>query len=331
MRFVEPCRVTSLRYVIADDGTFETHCLITLKLMDESIDDAGKDFFVRLHRSESPDFLIPLSRYSTAEACKWKRGDNCAALWDNTGYGDMEPWYGMVETTRRHEGKWAGSPWNALSVQYFNVQNEDDRVMDHSFWELYADDAMKKEHAKVMSGASGSRAPRRAKFADVDENTPRLTAGLQKELLGRVMRATHHERFEAFVDVIGPNEAFIRENGVKTNYCSIVPVPMGLSLIQERLRNSYYRQIDAFKSDVELVRVNCEIFHGDDSAYTAVANDLEDDLLSDLPERDDTHAVTSASIAIKSYPTIFREPRLPPAEGANENGRVSLRVRMRRG
>jgi len=331
MRFVEPCRVTSLRYVIADDGTFDTHCLITLKLMDESIADAGKDFFVRLHRSESPDFLVPLSRYSTAEACKWKRGDNCAALWDNTGCGDMEPWYGMIETARKHEGKWAGSPWNALSVQYFNVQNEEDRFMDHSFWELYADDVMKKEHAKVMSGASSSRAPRRAKFSAVDENTPRLSAAVQKELLGRVQRAANHQRFEAFVDVIGPNETFIRSReGVSANYCSVVPVPMGLSLIQERLRNSYYRQIDAFKSDVELVRINCEIFHGESSDYTAVATDLEDDLLNEIPERDDTELVSSVASAMKSYPAIVCEQPPPPA-GTAENGRVSLRVRMRRG
>ena len=325
MRFVEPCRVTSLRFVIADDDTFETHCLLTLKLLDSSIADGGKDFLVRFQRGASPDFLIPLSRYKTAEACEWKRGDNCAALWDNTGCGDMEPWYGMIDKTRSHEGEWAGSPWNALCVQYFNVQNEDDRFMDHSFWELYADDVMKKEHAKLMAGASSSRTPHRAKFADVDSGAPRLSGAVTKELLGRVTRAMKNVRFEAFVDVIGPNEAFVRENGEKRNYCSVVPVPMALKLIEERLKRSYYRQIDAFKSDVELIRLNCEIFHGENGAYTAVANDLEEDLTTDLPEREDDDTKSSVWRTMKSYPAIVREQQQPP------EARAALRVRMRRG
>jgi hypothetical protein len=78
------------------------------------------------------------------------------------------------------------------------------------------------------------------------------------------------------------------------------------------------------------VRINCEIFHGESSDYTAVATDLEDDLLNEIPERDDTELVSSAASAMKSYPAIVCEQPPQPA-GTAENGRVSLCVRMRRG
>lgn len=325
MRFVEPCVVSSLRYIISDDGTYETHGLLELKLIDPSCGNYGKEFLIALHRSDAPDFLVPLSRYREAEKCAWKKGDLCAALWDEMGAST--PWYGMIEKVRRHEGEWAGSPWNTLCVQYFNVQNEDDRYMDHSFWELYKDELMRKEHAKLLSGASTSRGPQKTPFSNVDESSPSLTPGVTKELLSRVLRLARNDRFEAFVNVIGPNEKFTRADGTVTNYCSLVPVPMALNLIINRLKNSYYRQIDGFRSDVELIRVNAEIFHGEGSVFANFAAELEDDLLDDLPSTDQSEPDIDG---MKVFPTITKASA--PAESELPNGgRVSLRVKMRRG
>lgn len=323
MRFVEPCVVQSLRYVISDDGTYDTHCLIELKLIDPSCGNCGSDFLIELKKSDTADFLVPLSRYLTAESHAWNRGDLCAALWDDTGLGDMSPWFGIVNKKRENEGRWRGSPWNTLCVQYFNVQNEDDKFMDHSFWELYTDDAMRKEHAKALSEASTSRGPQPSRFFNIDENTALIGKKVRKQLVSRLKRVVRNERFEAFVNLIGPNESFARADGVRTNYCSVVPTPMSLDLILARLKGSYYRQVDAFKSDVELLRINSEIFHGEDSLFATCAAELEDDLLHELPEDEDEPLGVDG---IKSYPTIASA--LQSIQGNLPNG-GRLRVRMR--
>ena len=326
MRFVEPCVVSSLRYIIAEDGTYETHCLLELKLIDPACGDYGKEFLIALRRTDSPDFLVPLSRYRTAERVGWKRGDLCAALWDDSGLGDVTPWYGVIEKTRKHEGKWSGSPWNTMCVQYFNVQNEDDKYMNHSFWELYSDDVMRKEHAKLLAGASTSRGPPRAKFSNVDDGAQVLSAAATKELLARTQRLARNSRFEAFVSLIGPNERFARADGTITNYCSLVPVPMALNLIIDRLKNSYYRQVEGFRCDVELIRVNAEIFHGEDSIFAKFAAELEDDLLDDLPVEQREPDIDG----MKSYPTI-ESASIPPGGTLPNGERMSLRVKLRRG
>ena len=323
MRFVEPCVVQSLRYVISDDGTYDTHCLIELKLIDPACNDCGSDFLIELKKSDTADFLVPLSRYLTAESHAWNRGDLCAALWDDTGLGDMSPWFGIVNKKRENEGRWRGSPWNTLCVQYFNVQNEDDKFMDHSFWELYTDDAMRKEHAKALSEASTSRGPKPSRFFNIDENTVLIGKTARKQLVSRLECVMRNERFEAFMNLIGPNESFVRANGVRTNYCSVVPTPMSLDLIMARLKSSYYRQVDAFKSDVELIRINSEIFHGEGSLFASCAAELEDDLLHEMPEDGGEPLGVDG---IKSYPTIASA--LQSIQGNLPNG-GRLRVRMR--
>ena len=322
MRFVEPCTVSSLRYVIAEE-TYETQCLLELKLIDPACGDYGKEFLVVLEKSDTPDFLVTLSRYQTAEQSAWRRGDLCAALWDDTGMGDVTPWYGMVDRVLKHEGEWSGSPWNALCIQYLNVQNIDDKFMDHSFWELYSDDAMRKEHAKSLAAASTSRGPRRPNYVGVDANSPALSSRHVKELSNRVQKVIRNPRFDAFCSVIGPNEKFSRADGVVTNYCSVVPLPMSLKLILHRLKSGYYRQIDGFRSDIELIRTNAQIFHGEESVFAKCAEELEDDLLDDLPTNERDFSLDG----MKSYATIVRTD----TGDAEENGtRPSLRVRMRR-
>ena len=323
MRFVEPCTVSSLRYMISDDGAYETRCLLELKLIDPACGDYGKEFLVELQKSDTPDFLVPISRYQTAEQHSWKRGDYCAALWDDTGLGDMSPWYGMVHDAQSNEGKWTGSPWNTLCVQYLNVQNEDDKFMNHSFWELYNDEAMKKEHAKSFSDASTSRGPQKAKFANVDENYPSLSASVTKDLVARVQRIIRNSRFAAFVEAIGPNERFARADGAMTNYCSVVPAPMSLKLVMQRLKSAYYRQIGGFRSDIELIRINAQIFHGEESAFAKCAEELEDDLLDNLPTDERDVDADEIITRMTPYPRIISAQQPVAASGG-------LRVRMRR-
>lgn len=45
------------------------------------------------------------------------------------------------------------------------------------------------------------------------------------------------------------------------DYARIVPYPIDLNTIKERLENRYYRRLTALKSDVHLIEINDELFN----------------------------------------------------------------------
>ena len=88
-----------------------------------------------------------------------------------------------------------------------------------------------------------------------------------------------NDRFLAYVTDASCDDVYLRESlGVNANYCKIVPLPMSLERIKHRLKGRYYRQLDAFKSDAELIWTNAALFHGLPSSFEAAARELRDEL-----------------------------------------------------
>ena len=82
---------------------------------------------------------------------------------------------------------------------------------------------------------------------------------------------------------------------------------MSLERIKRRLKGRYYRQIDAYKSDADLILSNATLFHGEGSGFEAVAKEIREELLKDIDENDfvaDTHEI---HLNFPSYGVIKRE------------------------
>ena len=54
-------------------------------------------------------------------------------------------------------------------------------------------------------------------------------------------------------------------------YNSMVPLPMSLSLVRERLGQGYYRQVQGVMGDVATIAGNARAFNGDHSQVTDLA------------------------------------------------------------
>ena len=130
----------------------------------------------------------------------------------------------------------------------------------------------------------------------------------RRALTQKVEKLIANDRFLAYVTDASCDDVYLREAiGVNANYCKIVPLPMSLERIKRRLKGRYYRQIDAYKSDADLILSNATLFHGEGSGFEAVAKEIREELLKDIDENDfvaDTHEI---HLNFPSYGVIKRE------------------------
>ncbi|KAH8056226.1 hypothetical protein JL722_7528 [Aureococcus anophagefferens] len=82
-----------------------------------------------------------------------------------------------------------------------------------------------------------------------------------------------------------PTEAFEApavaglDNRVRKNYLRVVPYPVDLQLLVDRLNGDYYRSLDAFRADAARIHGNSVAFNGSDFELTLEARELKDALL----------------------------------------------------
>ena len=292
MRNIEPVRVVGLNYIISQDGRDETVANLRLRLADPSAASPGAEFEVELPRLDDPDFLVPLHRYRAAAEKAWRVDDRCAVLWQEDGVDGIKVdswWHGVVSAMNPNSGQWQGSPWNSFLVEYYNVTAPEDKTQAHSCWELYDEDVLR----RIRDGTER-----------VDADTPTLDRATVARLMDRVRRALAKLEYDAFTKTIGSEVSFPQVDGSRVNYCSLVPLPMALDLILNRLASGYYRQVEAFKHDLATLRGNCELFNGDGSEYTTSAVALERELCENLQTVDIDRPIVGVEPASRVPPPV---------------------------
>ena len=199
----------------------------------------------------------------------------------------------------KNEGRWRGSPWNNLRITYSNQANE---TVTHCFWELFdADDKLRWRRA--------AEARQRNRASDCLLG-PALSTEVTRALTQKVEKLIANDRFLAYFTDASCDDVYLRENlGVNANYCKIVPLPMSLERIKHRLKGRYYRQLDAFKSDAELIWTNAALFHGLNSSFEAVAKEIRDELLKDVDEKDFVAETHEIHLNFPSYGVIKKEKK----------------------
>ena len=159
--------------------------------------------------------------------------------------------------------QWSSSPWNKLKIEYYNITDPKDKVQEHSFWELH-------DEKVLRSGSQGS--------TKGDFEAQRIDDQTSRKLGDRVRRARDKLPYDVFSDEIGNEVRYPQKDGSVRNYVSMIPVPMSLDLIYRRLKHKWYRHVSGFAHDVEVLVSNCVAFNGEDSEYTELARQLQQDL-----------------------------------------------------
>ena len=285
-RHVEPCRVVSLSYQISDaNSSEETIAVVTLLLTDAiNSHPSPIEFEIELPKLEECDFLIPAHRFRAAQKKKWKMNNHCAVPWqDHDQHGSLvNVWYhGVVvgedgggsaagssggagsSSGSNGSNQWSSSPWNKLKIEYYNITDPKDKVQEHSFWELH-------DEKVLRSGSQGS--------TKGDFEAQRIDDQTSRKLGDRVRRARDKLPYDVFSDEIGNEVRYPQKDGSVRNYVSMIPVPMSLDLIYRRLKHKWYRHVSGFAHDVEVLVSNCVAFNGEDSEYTELARQLQQDL-----------------------------------------------------
>ena len=313
VRFCEPCVVSDLKYIIntsngsrITDAPYETICEVTLRFADPRSANFGETFSLKLPRLSVPDFIVCVDRFTDAREQKWKANDqNVFCLWDWEIEDEEHPgnfgtwWHGEISSVVKNEGRWRGSPWNNLRITYSNQANE---TVTHCFWELFdADDTLRWRRA--------AEARQRNRASDCLLG-PALSTEVTRALTQKVEKLIANDRFLAYVTDASCDDVYLRESlGVNANYCKIVPLPMSLERIKHRLKGRYYRQLDAFKSDAELIWTNAALFHGLNSSFEAVAKEIRDELLKDVDENDFVAETHEIHLNFPSYGVIKKEKK----------------------
>ena len=60
--------------------------------------------------------------------------------------------------------------------------------------------------------------------------------------------------------------------GVPVWYTAVVPLPLALPDLMQRLRSNYYRQVEALQHDAETIASNAELYNGESSDVAKAAS-----------------------------------------------------------
>ncbi|KAI7750751.1 hypothetical protein M8C21_013053 [Ambrosia artemisiifolia] len=224
IRDVEFCLVSRLDYVnLAGSG--ESGCKLKLKFIDPLSDVLGKTFELTLPELvDSPDFLVERTRYEISLERDWSVGDKCSVWWrDEGGGGSM--WHGFIESICDKSVDFPGSQWERYLVKY---ESEYER---HSPWEF--DDK------------------------DSEWEQPGIDLDIRKKMLYFLSELEHSARGNK--DKYGIMK--LKQTTERLEFINRFPVPLTLEIIELRIKNFYYRSVNAMKHDIMVMLSNAETYY----------------------------------------------------------------------
>lgn len=227
IRAFEFCKVEGLDYATLP-GSGASCCKMTIQFVDPTSRVFSKRFKLTLPEVTSfPDFLVERSRFDAAIHRNWTHRDKCKVWWKNEGEEDGSWWEGRILAVKPKSLEFPDSPWERYSVQYKSDPTE---THCHSPWELF-DTATKWEQPRID-----------------DDITDHLLSSFP-ELEQPVKRDQDYYGIQK-----------LKQASQKSKYLNRFSVPLSLGVIQSRLRNSYYRSMDALKHDIRVMLENAESY-----------------------------------------------------------------------
>ncbi|QCE13346.1 WD40 repeat [Vigna unguiculata] len=236
VRAVEYCRVQSLEYShLAGSG--DSCCKMTLQFVDPNSSVVGKSFKLTLPEvTNFPDFLVERTRFDAAMQRNWTRRDKCRVWWRSEDNSSGNWWDGRILCVKAKSSEFSDSPWESCTVRYKNDLTE---THLHSPWELFdAETVWEQPHID-------------------DSMRNKLQSALTKLL----------QSGNTVQDRYGVHE--LKKISSKSKFINRFPVPISLELVQSRLRNNYYRSLEALQHDVTNLLANSTSFFEKDAEMSA--------------------------------------------------------------
>ncbi|XP_038703173.1 bromodomain and WD repeat-containing protein 3 isoform X2 [Tripterygium wilfordii] len=243
VRAVEICKVKKLSYATLP-GSGDCCCKITLKFVDPSSDFFGQTFELTLpDLISSPDFVVEKTWFDDSCSRNWANGDKCWVWWRSNENGEGGSWWeGKIISSSAMSDKFPNSPWERYCVQY----EGDDEFHLHCPWELH-DSVIPLDHAHIDFG-------NRDKLLD-------LFAKLEQSV-------TRHQDCYGFQKL---NDA-----AQKVDFLNRFAVPLYPEIIELRLKNNYYRRVEALKQDIAVMLSNAELYFAKSAQLSAKVKHLKD-------------------------------------------------------
>lgn len=245
VRAVELCKVDCLEYSTFP-GSGESCCKLILRFTDPESDVFDKTFKLTLPEVTSfPDFLVERSRFDAAIYRNWSCRDKCKVWWRDDGEGDDDGkwWEGRIVAVNAKSPDFPDSPWERFSVQY---KEEPRDTLPHSPWELFD--------------------------AEFQWEQPQIDSKIREKLLSDLAKLERSG--DKAQDKYGINK--LTQVSQKSNFTNRFPVPLSLEVIQSRLENNYYRSLDAFKHDFQVMIANAQTHFSKNAELSAKVRNLSE-------------------------------------------------------
>ncbi|CAI0467064.1 unnamed protein product [Linum tenue] len=245
IRAVEFCRVESLDYATLP-GSGDSCCKLMLRFVDPTSDVYNKTFRLTLPELTAfPDFLVERSRYEASLQRNWTKRDRCKVWWNDDEH-QGKWWDGRIQVVKPKSSEFPDSPWERYTVSYKDDHNG---THLHSPWEF--------------SESKGDDIQWEQPHID-DETTVGLLSALEElEQSGTKTK-----------DPFGVRK--LSEIAQKSKFINMFPVPVSLGLIKARLENNYYRSLEAFQHDIQVMLSNAKTYFGKNPEYSTKMGRLSD-------------------------------------------------------
>ncbi|CAH9097729.1 unnamed protein product [Cuscuta epithymum] len=227
---VEFCRVEELEYA-SRPGSGESCSKMKLKFIDPKSAVAGKQFQLTLPEVTGfPDFLVERSKYDAAMERKWTSRDKCRVWWKNEGDEDGDWWEGRIVNVQAKSLEYPESPWERYIVRY--KKGDPSEQHRHSPWELF------------------------------DSDTERKQPQIDEKIIARLLDTM--DKLERTGNKVQDNYGVqkLKQVSHRSQFINRFPAPLTLEIIHSRLKNNYYRRVEAVKHDVEVMLSNAESYFG---------------------------------------------------------------------
>lgn len=223
----EICSVDDIKYKTLP-GSGESCCKIRLIFIDPLSKVSGKQFELTLPELvDDPDFLVEKTRYDSSLERDWSPGDRCSVWWNEEGGGSW--WDGRIVSVSDKSVDFPGSQW-----ERFNVEYDTDEVHRHSPWELHDKDTdWEQTQAQPM--------------IDFDTRMTMLS------LFSKLEHSTRGNQDQHGI-------VKLRRTSERADFINMFPVPLTLEIIEQRIKNSYYRSFRAMNHDIGVMFSNIQAY-----------------------------------------------------------------------
>jgi len=216
-------------------------------------------FIVSLRNYHVPDFMIPSYIYERSMSIQWGQNMMIEVFYKElTENGDLyfKKYPCEIIQLSNSRDDWSTSPWENLQVR--TVTGSSSSSTDTDF-----------EYDRISPWEA---------IPVTDNNFYEVTKGLDQTIADSI-EASIGDLMENENEIYSPFE-FEVDAELFPDYYTVIQVPMYVDLIRRRLKNGYYRQVEALEFDFDLIYSNCVQYNSKDAAIVGQSMQLVERLKS---------------------------------------------------